>query len=169
RLLLLMSLERAARGETEPPTEAEINRAWRGLKESSDWTSAFPGVVGLQLVGSPRPSDQVQEISLRIDPKRGEVPVRLAREGEEAAAYREVDTFDKYSLKLSKLGEKLGLTRHEAYAVVYHLGLKSDPACYRCKTTAKGNITWQGLSNRALERARKALDDGLDVDAAVVE
>lgn len=168
RLLPLMSLDRAARGETEPPTEAEINRTLRGLKESADWTSAFPGVVGLQLVGSPRPSDQVQEISLRIDAKRGEVPVRPAREGEEAAAYREVDTFDRYSLKLSKLGEKLGLTRHQAYAVVHHLDLKSDPACYRCKTTPKGNIAWQGLSNRALERARKALDDGLDLDEAVV-
>ena len=168
RLLPLMSLDRAARGETEPPTEAEINRTLRELKESSDWTLAFPGVVGLQLVGSPRPSDQVQEISLRIDPKRGEVPVRPACEGEEAAAYREVDTFDRYSLKLSKLGEKLGLTRHQAYAVVHHLGLKSDPACYRCKTTARGNIAWQGLSNLALDRARKALNDGLDVDAAVI-
>lgn len=169
RLLPLMSLDRAARGETEPSTEAEINRTLRELKESSDWTSAFPGVVGLQLVGSPRPSDQVQEISLRIDPQRGEVPVRPASEGEEAAVYREVDTFDRYSLKLSRLGEKLGLTRYQAYAVIHHLGLKSDPACYRCKTTARGNIAWQGLSNRALERARKALDDGLDVDAAVVK
>lgn len=167
RLLPLMSLDRAARGETEPPTEAEINRTLRGLKESSDWTVAFPGVVGLQLVGSPRPSDQVQEISLRVDPKRGDVPVRPAREGEDATAYREVDTFDRYSLKLSKLGEKLRLTQHQAYAVVHHLDLKSDPACYRCKRTSKGNIAWQGLSNRALERTRKALDDGLDVDAAV--
>ncbi|MBI8988439.1 DUF3644 domain-containing protein [Corynebacterium meridianum] len=169
RLLPLMSLDRAARGETEPLTEEEINRTLRGLKEGSDWTSAFPGVVSLRLVGSTRPSDQVQEISLRVDPKRGKVPVRPAREGEEAAAYREVDTFDRYSLKLSKLGEKLGLTQSQGYAVVHHLDLKSDPACYRSKTTPKGNITWQGLSNLALERARKALDDGLDVDAAVVE
>ena len=35
RLLPLMSLDRAARGETEPPTEAEINRTFRELKESS--------------------------------------------------------------------------------------------------------------------------------------
>lgn len=169
RLLPLMSLDRAARGETEPPTEAEISRTLLALKSSPDWTSAFPGVVGLKLVGSSRSSDQVQEISLKIDPKRGEVPVRPAHEGEEAAAYREVDTFDRYSLKLSRLGEKLGLTRHQAYAVVHHLDLKSDPACYRCNTTSKGNIVWQGLSNRALERARDALADGLDVDAAVVE
>ena len=169
RLLPLMSLDRAARGETEPPTEAEINRALRDLKGNLGWRSAFPGVVGLELVGSPRLSDQVQEISLKIDRKRGDLAVRLARDGEEAVAYREVDTFDRYSLKLSNLGEKLGLTRHQAYAVVHHLDLKSDPACYSCKVTPKGNIVWQGLSNRALERARKALDEGLDVDAAVAE
>ncbi|WP_163721224.1 DUF3644 domain-containing protein [Micrococcus sp. Alg238-R198] len=167
RVLPLMSLDRAARGETEPPAESEINRTLRNLKENSDWTSAFPGVVGLQLVGSPRPSDQVQEISLRIDSKRGEVAVRLAREGEDAAAYREVDTFDRYSLKLSKLGEKLGLTRHQGYAMIHYLDLKADPACYRCRTTPKGNIAWQGLSNRALDRARKALNEGLDINAVV--
>ncbi|WP_029089677.1 DUF3644 domain-containing protein [Brevibacterium album] len=167
RLLPLMSLDRAARGETAPPTEGEIVRTLQAVKDGTDWATAFPGVVGLQLVGSPRPSDQVQEISLKIDPKRGELPVRLAREGEDAAAYREIDTFDRYSLKLSRLGEKLELTRHQGYAVIHHLDLKSDPACYRCKTTSKGNIAWQGLSNRALERARKALADGLDVDAAV--
>lgn len=136
----LMSLDRAARRRTEPPAEAEINRTLRELKESSDWRPAFLGVVGRQLVGSPRPSDQLQEISLRIDPERGEAPVRPAREGEGAVAYREVDIFDRYSLKLSKLWERLGLTPHQAYAVVHHLGLKSGPAYYRCKTTARETL-----------------------------
>jgi len=169
RLLPLMSLDRAARGETEPPTEGEIARTLRAVKEGADWASAFPGVVGLQLVGSPRPSDQVQEISLKIDPKRGELPVRLAHEGEDAAAYREVDTFDRYSLKLSKLGEKLGLTQHQGLAVAHALDLKSDKKYYHAKLTTRGNIAWQGLSNHALEYAKKALANGIDVDEAVAK
>ncbi|KHL01570.1 DUF3644 domain-containing protein [Sinomonas humi] len=167
RLLPLMSLDRAARGETEPPSEAEIGRAMRAVKEKKELAAVFPGVVGLQLVGGPRPSDQVQEISLKIDPKRGELAVRLARGDEEAVAYREVDTFDRFSLKLSKMGEKLGLTRHQGLAVIHELGLKSDLACFRERRTPNGSIQFQGLSNVALERARKALADGLDVDAAV--
>lgn len=167
RLLPLMALDRAARGETEPPIEAEINRALHELKSQKAWASVFPGVVGLQLVGGPRPSDQVQEISLKIDPKRGDLAVRLAKEGEEAVGYREVDTFDRYSLKLSKFGEKLGLTRHQGLAVTHALDLRSDPKCYREKLTANGHVQFQGLTNIALERAKKALDDGLDVDAAV--
>ncbi|GAB3616539.1 hypothetical protein GCM10027416_10960 [Okibacterium endophyticum] len=168
RLLPLMALDRAARGETEPPSETEINRALRDLKAQKPWASVFPGVVGLQLVGGPRPSDQVQEISLKIDPKRGDLAVRLAEDGEDALGYREVDTFDRYSLKLSKFGEKLGLTRHQGLAVIHALDLRSDPKCYREKLTSNGHVQFQGLTNIALERAKKAIAEGMDVDAAVV-
>lgn len=171
RLLPLMALDRATRGEEEPPSEAEINRALdaiRDQEDQSDWSAVFPGVVGLQLVGSAGPSGDTQEISLRIDPKRGEIATRIAQDGEEAVAWREVDTFDRYSLKVSKLGKKLGLTRHQGLAVIHALALKSDPKCYRKRLTANGHIQFQGLSNLALERARKALDEGLDVDEAVV-
>jgi hypothetical protein len=71
------------------------------------------------------------------------------------------------SLKLSKLGEKLGLTRHQGLAVVHALDLKSDPTCYREKRTPRGHIQFQGLSNIALDCARKALADGLDINGAV--
>lgn len=169
RLIPLMALDRAARGETETPTEAEVTRVLRAVRDQGDWEAVFPGVVGLRLVGGPRPSDQVQEISLKVDSKRGDLLTRLVREGEEAVAYREVDTFDRYSLKLSKLGEKLGLTRHQGLAVIHVLGLRSDPKCYREKRTANGHVQFQGLSNIALERARAALRDQLDVESAVAD
>jgi hypothetical protein len=169
RMIPLMSLDRAARGETEPPSEVEVNRALKAVRETGDWTAVFPGVGGLQLVGGPRPSDQVQEISLKIDPKRGELAVRLAQGGEDALAYREVDTFDRYSIKLGAFGGKLGLTRHQGLAVIHALGLRSDAKCYREKLTANGHVQFQGLSNVALERAKRALSDGLNVDQAVAE
>lgn len=80
-----------------------------------------------------------------------------------------MDTFDRYSLKVSKLGEKLGLSRHQGFAVIHALDLKSDPKYYRERRTANGHIQFQGLSNLALQRARKALGEGLDVDAAVIK
>ena len=159
----------AVRSEAEPPTEAEINRALRAVKEKGKWETVFPGVVGLRLVGGPRPSDQVQEISLKIDPKHGDLAARPAHDDEDAIAYREVDTFDRYSLKLSKLGEKLGLTRHQGLAVIHALDLRSDPKCYREKRTANGHVQFQGLSNIALERAKNAVVDGLNVDQAVAD
>lgn len=69
----IVALDRAVRGESEPPTEAEINRVLRTVKEQDNWEVASQGVVGLRLVGGPRPSDQVQEISLKVDPKHGEL------------------------------------------------------------------------------------------------
>lgn len=169
RLLPIMALDRAARGIEGSPSETEIKTVTDDLKARKEWKVVFPGVVGLRVADGSESSDLVQEISLKIDPKRGDLPVRLAREGEDAVAYREVHTFDRYSIKLSKFGEKLGLTQYQGYAVVYHLDLKSDPACYSCKVTPKKSIVWQGLSIRALELARRALDEGLDVDAAVTE
>lgn len=89
RLLPLMALDRATRGEEESPSEAEINRTLdviRDQEDQNDWSAVFSGVVGLQLVGSAGPSEYAQEISLRIDPKHGEVAARIAEDGEDAVA-----------------------------------------------------------------------------------
>lgn len=61
------------------------------------------------------------------------------------------------------------LSRHQGLAVIYALGLRSDPKCYREKRTANGHVQFQGLSNIALERAKKALAEGLDVAKAVAD
>ncbi|MBM7507113.1 hypothetical protein JOE61_000927 [Nocardioides salarius] len=168
RLRPLMSLDRAARGEEEAPTKADIDRAVESIKDNATWQTILPGIVGLQLVGGPRSSEQVQEISLKIDPKRGELTVRPAAAGEEAVAYREVDTFDKYNIALNALGPKLGLTQYQGHAVIHVMDLKSDPACYKIRRTKAGNVAFQGLSVIALDRARQAIADGTVVVADAV-
>lgn len=170
RLLPIIALDRAARGLDDSPTEAEIKMVMDDLKARKEWKVVFPGVVGLRVADGSGSSDLVQEISLKIDPKRGDLAVRLAREGEDAVAYRVVDTFDRYSVKLSKFGPKLGLNRYEGYAVIDALKLRSDETCYHEKRTPKGNVQFQGLSPKALDRARMALADDPDlVEKAVAD
>jgi len=169
RLLPLMSLDRAARGEEEPVTKGDVNRTVQSIKNGADWRTILPGIVGLVLVGGPRPSEQVQEISLKVDPKKGELPVRPAAPDEDAVVYREVDTFDKYNIALTAFGPKLGLSQYEGHAVIYVMGLKSDPACYKIRRTKAGNVAFQGLSVIALDRAKKALANGDVVVADVVK
>lgn len=169
RLLPIMALDRAARGIEGSPSETEIKTVMDDLKARKDWKVVFPGVVGLRVADGSESSDLVQEISLKIDPKRGDLPVRLAREGEDAVAYREVDTFDRYSIKLSEFGPKLGLNRYQGYAVIDALELRSDEACYLLKRTRKGNVQFQGLSPKALDRARKALADDPDLVERAVD
>lgn len=170
RLLPLMALDRAARGFDVSPTEADIAAVMADLKAQKEWEVVFPGVVGLRVGDGSRSSDQVQEISLKIDPKHGELAARPAREGEDAVVYREVDTFDRYSIKLSEFGPKLGLNAYQGYAVIHALKLRSDPTCYWEKRTSRGNIQFQALSVTALERARKAIADnsGLVEEAVTV-
>ena len=170
RLLPLMALDRAARGLDNSPSEADIEAVMADLKVEKKWEVVFPGVVGLRIVDGSGSSDLVQDISLKIDRKRGDIAVRPAREGEEALAYREIDTFDRYSIKLSEFGPKLGLNRYQGYAVIDALKLRTDDTCYRLKLTSKGNVQFQGLSVTALERAKRAIadDPGL-VEKAVAE
>lgn len=157
RIRPLLALEAAVHGREEPPSEREIERAARSIKRGTAWDKVFPGLAGLEVTGVPaEPAGAA--VSLRIS-KDGEAAVRRARPDEEAEAllYREVNVFDKYGLKLSQFGDKLGLTSYEGLAVVYHLGLTDDPHAYYVKRTANGNIQFQGLSARALHIAREAL------------
>lgn len=167
RVVPLMSLDRAAQGLTDPPTNAEVERAMRAIREGKAWATVFPGVVGLQLVGGPRPSDQVQEISLKIDPKRGDLPVRLAAEGEDALGYREYDTFDRYNVRVSEFGAKVGITQYEGYALIHGLGLRGDPKYYEEKRAKKGYVVFSGLTGAAVKHAREVLAEGYDLPAAV--
>lgn len=167
RLIPLLALDNAAQELDKHVTEADLRAATRALKQGSGMATVLPGIDGLRIVGFADASERSHEITLRVDPKRGKHGLRPAAAGEDALTYREVNTFDKFSLRLSKFGEKLGLTRDEGLAVVYALGLKSDPDCYLGRFTPNGGVTFQGLSNVALERAKTALKEGLDVQEAL--
>lgn len=167
RLRPLLALDGAASGRQEAPTEHEVTRAETAMREGRGWRTVFPGLAGLELASDP--GGDAQQVVLRIGRDPDGVPVRVASgdETDEALVYRDVNVFDKYGIALSSFGERLELSRQQGYAVIYALRLKDDPHCYYVRRTARGGITFQGLSRRALERAREALSDGLDLDVAV--
>lgn len=166
RLKPLLALDASASGRSETPSEHEVNRAQQRIKQGRDWRTVMPGLASLQI--GEGPGDHYQEVSLRLSRDPQGVPVRRAQADEESEAliYRELNVFDKYGIKLSDFGRRLGLNREEGLALVHDLGLKQDPECFYIRRTAAGNPEFQGLSHVALERAREALDQGLDVQAA---
>ena len=168
RIRPLLALEAAAHGREDPPTEREVERAARSIKRGVAWDRVFPGLAGLEVGGAPAGAGSDQ-VTLRIA-RRGDVPVRRALEGEEdeALLYRDINVFDSYGIKLSDFGDKLGLTAHEGYAVIYYLDIKSDPDAYYLKQTDRGNVRYQGLSARALHLAREAMDADSDLVAKAV-
>ncbi len=74
-----------------------------------------------------------------------------------------MDPFEEYGGKLSTFGSKLGLSQQQGYALIEHLALKNDDAAYFCRKTKNGNVQYQGLSARAYDLGRKALEQGLNI------
>lgn len=160
RLRPLLSLDGSATGRTDQPTEAEVSRAEKGLRSGTDWRKVLPGLATLS-IGPATPNGDAQEVVLRVGKAKDAVPVRRAKPGEEAEAlaYRGVSPFEEYGIKLSKFGEKLGVSVNEGYAVLDALKIKDDDRAYFVRYTSSGNIIYQGLSARALELGKQALAD----------
>lgn len=168
RLRPLLSLDGAATGRTDPPTEAEVNRAEKELRKGVEWSKILPGLATLN-VAPVSPESDAQEVILRVGKSAEAIPVRKAKRDEEALAYRSMDPFEEYGGKLSEFGKKLGLTQQQGYALIDYLDIKEDDVAYFCRKTKNGNIVYQGLSARAYEVAKKALRDGLDVEKITLE
>ncbi len=164
RLRPLLALDGSVTGRSDPPTDKEVARAERGIRDGTDWRTLLPGLASLQ--GRNHPHSEAAELVLQIGKAADAVPVRAAKPGEEttALAYRRSSPFDEFSIKLTELGPRLGLNQHQGQAIIEHLRLKDDDRAYFVRLTRNGNIQFQGLSARALHLARQALDNGLDVD-----
>ena len=61
------------------------------------------------------------------------------------------------------LATKLALTGPRTSAIIEELEILKDPDCFKLLRRKKSQF--KGYSKRALDRIRKALDEGLDVDA----
>lgn len=164
RLRPLLALDGSVTGRSDPPTDKEVARAEQGMRSGTDWRTLLPGLASLQVRN--HPDSDAGELVLQIGRAVDAVPVRAAKPGEEstALAYRRSNPFDEFSIKLNDLGPRLGFNQHQGQAIIEHLQLKDDDRAYFVRRNRNGNIQFQGLSARALELAKKALADGLDVD-----
>lgn len=169
RLRPLLSLDGAATGRSNQPTEAEVGRAERALRQGKAWRSILPGLDQLHLA-PPTPSAGVDEVVLRVARTGDGVPVRRARRDEEAEAlaYRGVSPFEEFGTKLSKFGETLGLSQHQGHALIEALKLKGDDRAYFVRVNDRGNVQFQGLSARAIDLGRRTLaDPAFDLEKVV--
>lgn len=157
RIRPLLALDGSVTGREDSPTEQELDRAVAAFRTGKDWADVFPGLASLEI--SPSLSGG-QEVTLRIAKSGEGPPVRLARPGEEAGAllYRKSNPFDEYGISLSSFGSRLGISQYQGHAVIWHLKLKDDSTCYFVRRTDNGNIRFQGLSAKALEVARTAIE-----------
>ncbi|WP_285907354.1 DUF3644 domain-containing protein [Pseudodesulfovibrio pelocollis] len=154
RLRSLAILDTTIKGEKGQPSNAELNKACRRLQVGEDWATVFQGVAAINIITD----GEGPSIALRLSKKEG-IETRLVAEGTPGAsvvALKTTDSTGYYSLMATKLGEKLGLNRHQVLSVINYLGLKDDPHCY--KEFKMGSQCHKHYSPKAIDAIRKALE-----------
>lgn len=156
RLRAVLAFAIGSRDTPERPAAADIHKAVSRRRRGRDWSVIFPEVARLRLSteGGGIP------VHMRIS-KDAPLAVRVARPGEEVVGTlvkQEINIWDKFNLSSSQLGEKLGCSGMRALALVYELGLQSDPECFH--VLRRGKTVMKGYSKVALERLRAAVTAG---------
>lgn len=96
-------------------------------------------------------------VTLRITKSKGQ-PVHLVPEGTPGAtvvAVKRVDELGYYSLSLTSLADKVGLTTPKTLAVIKELKLTGDAECY--KEFIIGKMQLKRYSPKTIDRIKKAL------------
>ena len=136
-----------------PPTENQLKRVAKKLRESDDWTKVLPGLARLSLE-----QDEGRTYSLRIVKSKDAIPVRVVKPGEDgaedAASILKVSELDYWCFYFTELVSRAGVTRYEGEALVFLLSLKDDSESYKLFEMGK---QWHGrYSGRALALMREA-------------
>jgi hypothetical protein len=147
------------RGEKLQPSADELKTKSDALVTGKSWKEVFPGAASVELT-----ANQIgPSISLRITKKEG-IPAHLVPEGTPGAftiGVRRVNELDYYNLGLDQLAEKAGLSRPKTIAIIHHLGLQSDPDCF--KEIKIGGSGFKRYSQKAVPVLKKAATE-LNVD-----
>ncbi len=136
-----------------PPTEGQLNRVAKKLQATDDWSKVLPGLARLSLE-----QDEGRTYNLRIVKGKDATPVRIVKPGddgvEDAASIMKVSELEYYCFYFTQLVSRAKVTWYEGEALVFLLGLKDDPECYKLFEMGK---QWHGrYSGRALVLMREA-------------
>ena len=160
RVRTLAIVESSLRGERSQPSKGELDRILRAVAANRRWQDVFPGVSSLQL----DTSGTGLSVSLRITKSKGEA-VRLVPEGTPGAtliAVKRVNELGFYTLGLTDLANKLGLTAPRALALIRHLKLQANEEMF--KEIRIGKASYKRYSQLAIQPLREAKDQ-VDMDA----
>jgi hypothetical protein len=140
-----------------PPTESQLKRVAKKLQATEDWRNVLPGLARLSLE-----QDEGNTYNLRIVKNKDAIPVRVVKFGEDgaedAASIIKVSELDYWCFYFTELASKAGVTRYEAEALIYLLGLKDEDDSFRAFEMGK---QWHGrYSGRALRLMREAKSAG---------
>lgn len=155
---------RKQEGEDDPPSEGELDDILERIESGEDFDSIFPGVSNLQF----GVEGQGPTIKLKFTRSEGH-PVHHVSDGDEAEdyviGYREVNPFDRYSLGIYGLADKVeerydgpkNVTRANVWAMVRKIGLHGDEEYHKELTTPSGENR-DCYTPKAIDRLIEAIE-----------
>lgn len=155
RIKSLVIMDKALQGEFTQPGDNELDRILSRLKKGESWKNVFTGL------GSIRVSANFDEDSLTMNikwTKKEGIPIHTVPEGTPGAAVvaiKRVNELGYYSLSLTDLSKKIGLTMPKALAVVKALDIQSESQYF--KSFKIGKSVFKRYSPRALDFIKKQL------------
>lgn len=157
RLRSIVSLLSANEEKSGRYSEKDLLRAIQSRKSGKDWSIIFPEIAQLRI----QTTGEGMTFNIRIK-KDGDIPVRIAQEGEEAVIYRDRDWFDKYNLGLKEIAKKLGKTEPKTRAYMFEINLWDDPEMYDEKKVK--SITFKRYTQKALNALQDIVTKKTEVD-----
>jgi hypothetical protein len=146
-------IEASLGGSRFQPSEGELEKLAQRIARGDAWQDIFPGIKRLAF----NAEDDGLSVSLRITKSRGE-PVHLVPEGTPGAtvvAVKRVDELSFYSLNLTALSVKVGLSSPRTLAVIKELKLTTNPEYYKEFTIGKMHL--KRYSPKAIDQIKRAL------------
>ena len=161
----ILALAKATRDKPERVSEAELHRAVSRRRKGEEWGVILPEIAQLKL------DTQGEGIPIYVRIKKdAELSVRVAKVGEQSDGIlikQEINIWDKYNMGRNDLAKKLKLTGPRTGALILELCIQEDTECF--KLLRRKSSTFKGYSKKALDRLRRALDEGIDVDAVWIK
>lgn len=154
RLRPLAIMEEALQGQNQTPSDQQLGRLARTIRQGKTWHELFPGTASIQVTST----GYGPSLEMHIVKKAG-IPVQLVPEGTPNAgviAVKRVNELDFYNLNLTELCGKVGLTQYKCLAVIWHLKLQSDPDYF--KVIKIGSQIHKRYSQRAISAIQQAIE-----------
>jgi len=148
RLKTLAILDGAVKGERIQPSNAELRKLVKRIRDGLTWEQLFPGIASIQITAE----GYGPSLSLRITKKEG-IPIQLVKEGTEGSfvvGVKRVNELDFYNLTLAQIAAKVDLSEPRTLEVIRHFKLQEDEECF--KLIQIGSSKFRRYSRKALER-----------------
>ncbi len=153
KLRALAIMENSIQGIESQPSDLELKKLSKKIKDGSAWNQVFPGVSTLTFTTN----GYGPSLDLRIVKQEG-IPVTVVPVGTPGAAIvaiKRVNDLDFYSLNLTALSEKTKVSSNKLIAVMKELKLQDNDDAY--KEIRIGSAVYKRYSPVALDTLKKEL------------